>query len=630
MEQTVLVPANTTYTWTTPVSNPVGAITGGSEQTTGQPSISQVLTNTTYAPATLTYTVTPLSGTCSGNTFTVTVTVNPTPAITNMTATICSGGSFTVTPENVTNGIVPAGTTYNWPAPIVTGGITGGVPRSVEPNIVGTLTNTTNTPQTATYTVTPVAGSCTGTTFTVTVTVNPRPAVSNMNTAICSGSSFTVTPVNGTNGIVPANTTYTWTTPVSNPVGAITGGSEQTTGQPSISQVLTNTTYAPATLTYTVTPLSGTCSGNTFTVRVTVNPTPAITNMTATICSGGSFTVTPENVTNGLVPAGTTYNWPVPIVTGGITGGVPRSVEPNIVGTLTNTTNTPQTATYTVTPVAGSCTGTTFTVTVTVNPRPAVSNLNTAICSGSSFTVTPVNGTNGLVPANTTYTWTTPVSNPVGAITGGSEQTTGQPSISQVLTNTTYAPATLTYTVTPLSGTCSGNTFTVRVTVNPTPAITNMTATICSGGSFTVTPENVTNGLVPAGTTYNWPAPIVTGGITGGVPRSVEPNIVGTLTNTTNTPQTATYTVTPVAGSCTGTTFTVTVTVNPRPAPTISGPTPVCLNSTGNVYTTLAGQSNYIWTIVGGTITAGGGTTNNTATVTWTTSGITIHQRNFY
>jgi hypothetical protein len=60
---------------------------------------------------------------------------------------------------------------------------------------------------------------------------------------------------------------------------------------------------------------------------------------------------------------------------------------------------------------------------------------------------------------------------------------------------------------------------------------------------------------------------------------------------------------------------------NSLPIPTISGLSSVCINSTGNVYTTELGKSNYIWTITGGTITAGGGTTNNTATVTWTSTG---------
>ena len=53
---------------------------------------------------------------------------------------------------------------------------------------------------------------------------------------------------------------------------------------------------------------------------------------------------------------------------------------------------------------------------------------------------------------------------------------------------------------------------------------------------------------------------------------------------------------------------------------------------TGNVYTTEAGMSNYLWTVsAGGTITAGGGTGSNMVTVTWTTTGaktVTVNYTN--
>ena len=68
------------------------------------------------------------------------------------------------------------------------------------------------------------------------------------------------------------------------------------------------------------------------------------------------------------------------------------------------------------------------------------------------------------------------------------------------------------------------------------------------------------------------------------------------------------------------------VNVKALPAPTIaSGPNDVCINSTGNVYTTQAGKTNYVWTVSsGGTITAGGTATDNTVTVTWTTAGARV------
>lgn len=53
----------------------------------------------------------------------------------------------------------------------------------------------------------------------------------------------------------------------------------------------------------------------------------------------------------------------------------------------------------------------------------------------------------------------------------------------------------------------------------------------------------------------------------------------------------------------------------------IIGKDGVCLNSTGNIYTTEPSNNNYVWTVKGGTITSGGTATDNTVTVTWNTVG---------
>ena len=517
-----------------------------------------------------------------------TITVIPSPAITPMTKTVCSGVSFTSTPTNVTDGLVPTGTTYSWSLPVVTGGMTGGSSGTGATSITGTLINPTNTPQTATYTVTATSGTvpnqCSST-FTLTVTVNPTPAVTSMTNSACSGSSFTSTPANVTNGVVPAGTTYSWSGPVV--TGGITGGSSGT-GATSITGTLTNPTNSVQTATYTVTPTSGTCSGASFTLTVTINPRPAITTMTNTVCSGSSFTSTPTNVTNGLVPAGTTYSWSTPLVTGGMTGGSSGTGATSITGTLTNPTNSAQTATYTVTPTSGTCSGASFTLTVTVNPGPAITTMANSACSGSSFTSTPANLTNGVVPAGTTYSWSAPVV--TGGMTGGSSGTAAT-SITGTLTNPTNSAQTATYTVTPTSGTCSGASFTLTVTVNPRPAITSMTNIVCSGLLFTSTPVNVTNGLVPAGTTYSWSTPVVTGGMTGGSSGIGASSVTGTLTNPTNSAQTATYTVTPTSGTCSGASFTLTVTVNPLPTFTTSTLNPsLCGSNNGSI--TLSGLNS--------------------------------------
>jgi gliding motility-associated-like protein len=660
------VPAGTTYTWTAPTGT---GFSGGSAQPTGQTSISQILVNTTNAAVTATYTVTPTSNNCTGAPFTVTVTVQPRPVMANITQTICSGESFSVTPlNNPPTTIVPAGITYTWGDPVVTGGITGGEGGSNQPQIGGSLINPTNTPQTATYTVIPVApsGICNGQSFTITVTVNPMPSVNApLAQTICSGGTFTVTPANGTDGVIPANTTYTWTAPAAVP--GITGLASGT-NQNNISGTLTNTTNTAITVPYTVTPKSGNCTGQSFTVNITVQPVPTVGNITSqTLCNGSQTNA----ITFTGTAAGTVYNW----TNNNTSIGLAASGSGNIDAFLAiNNSSSPVTATITVTPSIGTCNGPATTFTITVNPAPAVifsqadqiicsgaastavtltsltpgstftwtatepagitgvvtSGTNTipaqtlinttsdpidvvytataettgvecpgpiatytitvnpvplvttpqtaTICGGEAFAVTPQDGGGNRIPTGTTYTWSAPSGT---GFSGGSAQTTGQPFISQTLMNLTNATVTATYTVTPRLGNCSGTPFTVTVEIKPTPVIPNQVQTICSGDTFTVAPvNNAPLVLVPAGTVYTWDAPVVSGSVTGGASGTDQALVSGTLINTTNAPLTATYTVTPVADGCEGAPFTVTVTVNPVPAVPTTPEQAICSGGT--------------------------------------------------
>ena len=83
----------------------------------------------------------------------------------------------------------------------------------------------------------------------VPITINQVPEISNYDTLICSNNVFSVTPDNTNGDIVPANTTYTWSTPVVNPAGSIIGATEELTQVNEISQLLENTTINPATVT---------------------------------------------------------------------------------------------------------------------------------------------------------------------------------------------------------------------------------------------------------------------------------------------------------------------------------------------------------------------------------------------
>ncbi len=562
-----IIPTGTTYTWSFPTVT--GNMTGGTSASSVG-TISGTLTNPTNTAQTALYTITPLSGNCTGGTFTMSVTVNPKATIANNTATpICSVSSFTF--SSTVGDIIPVGTIYNWDFPTVTGGITGGVNSTGSGTISGTLTNPTNTVQTALYTITPITGNCTGGTFTMSVTVNPKATITNnIATPICSATSFSFSSVS--TDIIPTGTTYTWSSP--SVTGSMTGGTSATSVG-TISGTLTNPTNTAQTALYSITPLSGNCTGGTFTMSVTVNPKATIANNVATpICSATAFGFISGN--GDIIPTGTTYSWSLPSVTGGITGGTITNGAGIISETLTNPTNTAQTALYTITPLSGNCTGGTFTMSVTVNPKATIANnIATPICSATSFSFSSVS--TDIIPTGTTYTWSSPTV--TGGMTGGTSATSVG-TISGTLTNPTNTAQTALYTITPLSGNCTGVLFTLSVTVNPRAAIQDKVGdAICSNNPFSFTPVNGIDGVVPDGTTYKWTVTDVLGGITGDVAQLTYINTLNQiLTNGTNIQQTALYRVETITGSCQGGIFTVTAKVNPLPNAPITTPVVVFYN----------------------------------------------------
>jgi len=460
----------------------------------------------------------PLIGGCGTVVATGTITVNPKSAISPMTRAVCSGDTFAFTPVNGTNGVVLPGTTYTWSAPSVTGGLTGGMAGNGT-SISGSLNNPTNIPQTATYTVTPTSSAnCAGPPFTLTVTVNPKPAIPAQTTAACSGAAFTVSPVNGSGSIVPTNTRYRWTV-ADNP--NVTGETNQTTLQSSISQTLTNSTNVPQTVVYTVTPTSGAagnCVGSPFTVTVTVNPRPVVSPITTTSCSGDALSVMPANEANGIVPAGTTYTWTVTDNTN-VSGETNQTIpQGNISQTLTNNTLSVQSVVYSVTPRTGSCTGAPFNVTVNVNPTPVVNTVaDQSLCNDSNTTAVNFSGNS---VAGITYNWTnnTPSIGLPASGTGNIPSFTAR--------NSGSSPITATITVTPVANGCPGLPKTFTITVNPTPVITIIPAYCTPTGSVELTAiSNV------SGTTWSWnTSPVKT-------TSTIEVDIAGNYTVTGTTPQ---------------------------------------------------------------------------------------------
>jgi hypothetical protein len=557
-----IIPPGTLYSWSVPiVSTP--SLTGG-QTGFNRTNITGSFINNTNTTQTVTYVVTPTTILCGvSNSFSVIVTVYPTPQISPLSVTICSGNTFTLTPTNFTNGIVPAATRYTWDAPTYSGSITGGNSKIDASTITGTLLNNSSVLQTATYFVSPKSGFCVGPAFTVTVSINPIPEVSAFSITGCRRVTFTAAP---TNGNIPSNTLYSW--PVPTYTASIVGGFSGT-NRPYVVDTFANVSNLPQEAYYILTPRAGNCVGANFTLTVYISPVPVINAISMVTCSGVPFMVSPTNGADGIVPIGIRYKWDIPTFAGTITGGEANNGPSNIFGTLRNTTNTAQTATYIVTPFVVTCgLGDPFTVTLSVQPAAEINAITTVTCSGVLFVVTPTNGTNGIVPGSTLYSWNSPTF--TGTVTGGVSATNYPTIVTGNLLNRTNLAQTVTYYVTPRVGNCVGAAFSVIVTLQPTPEIISIAQTTNSGTPFAISPANSLQGIVPFNTRYNWNLPTYSSAsVTGAQSAINQANIFGTLTNATNSIQTATYTIIPIAGNCTGATFTVSISL----LPTINSPT---------------------------------------------------------
>jgi hypothetical protein len=352
--------------------------------------------------ATGTYTITVTNANNCTATATTVVTVNAVPTATaSSNSPICVGNSISLT---------GGGTgTYLWSGP-------NGYSSNLQSPTIASATVLA----TGTYTITVTGlGSCTST-ATTAVTVNglATASVTPSSQTICSGGAITTIAITGT------GTSYTWTR--DNTV-SVTGIAANGSGD--ISGSLTNTTEAPITVTFTITPV-GACNGTPITATVVVNPIPTVTASTPSqsICSGTAITgitfntpppfgppapdpstdivpIAPKTakgiVFSGFV-SGTVFNW-TRDNTATVTG-IGASGSGNISGSLTNTTALPVTVTFTITPsytnAGTTCTGTPITVTVIVNPNPAsatITDAGTAFCSGSSTTLS--------APADPNYTY---------------------------------------------------------------------------------------------------------------------------------------------------------------------------------------------------------------------------------
>ena len=253
---------------------------------------------------------------------------------------------------------------------------------------------------------------------------------------------------------------YTWAVSGvgSNITGASSGGANGTALATALSQTLTNSGATAQTVTYDITPWTGTapgtllCSGTAIHVVVTVEPTFVITSPNKTICNGTStaLTISTGNTTGNPMY----YTWTVSGVGANITGASSGGANGTALATalsqtLTNSGATAQTVTYNITPRTGTapgsllCSGAPIAVVVTVEPTLVITSPNKTICNGASTALTISTGNTTNNPMYYTWTVSGVGANITGASSGGANGTALATALSQTLTNSERRPRQL-------------------------------------------------------------------------------------------------------------------------------------------------------------------------------------------
>jgi len=160
-------------------------------------------------------------------------------------------------------------------------------------------------------------------------------------------------------------TTFSWTASCTS--GAVSGYSNGTGS--TIQQMLVNNGYNVDTVLYIVTPESNSCDGDTAHFRVVVYPVPdvIITPPADTLCSGDS-----SHLALSSHVAGATFTWtatPSSFYLSGFSSGSGNLIRQKLV----TSAFTPGSVTYTISPMANGCQGTSNQVTVGIKPSPVVS-----------------------------------------------------------------------------------------------------------------------------------------------------------------------------------------------------------------------------------------------------------------
>ncbi|RFZ94273.1 PKD domain-containing protein [Mucilaginibacter conchicola] len=562
---------NAQYTWL------VDGVPVAVNRTLNQPLIH---TFTTHGTHTVTLRLQNNTGLCTAVDVSHDICVQDAPTIAfTLPTTICLS-SGTVTPQNnsVVDETCNTSTTYNW---VRVAGPASGVTYNASLKTPTFTFNQIGVYQFRLDIATISCGTIQGPTKTILVNNTPVADLS-PNTTICTvnapisfdpNAAETKTNFDGT--AQSDATTYTWEL---NNGATFATGSNSHTQYPQI--------IFPTTGVYTVKVThQNNCGTNTDTQQITIANGPTVTaTAPSPICEGSVANLTGSPGVGGIVtavrwtsPTGTALNFAnanAPVTT--YTPTAADIAAGQVVLTYTTTTS-----------LGGACGTVAKNVTVLITRKATITSVaNPTICTGANLAYTITS------PTATSYNWTAALTS--GTATGFS--TTGTTStINDVITNTGTANAVVTYTITPNTGTCPGNVFTLTVTILPN-AVGGTTAgatTVCQGSN---------TGQVTLSDSYGsivWQQS--TNGGTSWV--NVMPLQGGSTLIYNNITQTTLYRAAVTSGNCSMVFSTpTTITVNPQTPTANAGadPNPICNQSVYTLQGNNPGTFTGAWTQVAG------------------------------
>jgi len=354
-----------------------------------------------------------------------------------------------------------------------------------------------------------------------------------------------------------------------------------------------------------------TAYGDDLTFSTTTPPPTVVTNPATSVSTTQALLNGSINANGSITTASfeygltTAYGSTMAATPASVTGNLTTPISAAIAGLLPNTL-------YHFRAVgtngAGTFNGSDMTFTTSPLAPVVVTNPATNIQPNSVQLNGQVTANNASTAVTFEYGLTTAYGSVIAAVPATVNGNTPQPVTAQLtslLTNTTYHYRCVGVNA---GGTGYGSDQTF-LTGCPVPSPAGPIAgpvDVCRGSTATYSVDPI-----PNATAYNWSSP-------GSFVPGPTPNVI-----------IVTFTGSAVAGNIlvqgssvcgNGTPSVLPVTIHDLPVPVITGPASACVNSTGNVYSTDQGMTNYTWTVSsGGTITSGAG--SSSITVAWATAG---------